>query len=370
MTIRVTPAMLRALSPKENPKLIGPIADAMNEFFPNPLFDITTELRVENFLCQALIETDYFKTLVEYASGDAYDTRTDLGNTPRRDGDGRKNKGRGIFMLTGAANYKAMQKRLKDLFGMVVDLVNHPELAAQPRLSVLIACIYWKDKGLNALADRDDTRGITKKINGGYNALKERLAAREKCRPLIKSADPTNDTIGPGSDHDAILALQKLLTEKKYQPGRIDGKWGKMTRDAVLALKADNGLDTSHETITFAEAAAAPDRALEMREDATVADLRAEGSNTIKSADNTQIAGGVGIAGTMLGVGGQYLDKAEAASGTWSRIKWILEPFQDFLPFITNNLWIIVPTAAVVGIYIAHRVKQKRLEEFKAGKVQ
>ena len=64
---------------------------ALNKFLP--IYKINNYLRLVAFLGCCGIETDYFKTTVEYASGDDYDTRTDLGNTPQRDGDGRKYKG-------------------------------------------------------------------------------------------------------------------------------------------------------------------------------------------------------------------------------------------------------------------------------------
>lgn len=355
--IHITPAILASLSTKENPKLIGPLADAMNEFLPQ--YEITTEKRVEHFLAQACHESDGFKTLTEYASGDAYDTRTDLGNTAKKDGDGRKYKGRGLLQTTGKTNYEAAGK------AMGLDLIKSPELLAEPRNAVWAACIYWKSRRLNALADKDDLRAITKKINGGYNGLADRQRYLDRARPLIKSADPTNDTIGPGSDRDAIVSLQKLLLEKKYQPGRADGKWGKLTRAAVLALKADNGFDTSNETITFAEAAAAPERVLEGRKDATVADLRAEGSSTVAGADKVQVASGVTLAGTGLGV----LSQAEAASGIWARIRGVLEPFEGMLPWVAEHLWVLLIPAAGAGIWFAHKAKQKRLEEFKSGKM-
>src|SRR5690349_12430119 len=71
---------------------------------------IDTSARVAEFLAQACLETDYFKTLQEYASGVAYEGRKDLGNTYT--GDGKKFKGRGIFQCTGRANYTIYGKRL------------------------------------------------------------------------------------------------------------------------------------------------------------------------------------------------------------------------------------------------------------------
>lgn len=359
--IQITPGILAALSPKENPKLIAPIATAMNEFFPR--YEITTEKRVEHFLAQACHESDGFKTLTEYASGDAYDTRTDLGNTPQRDGDGKRYKGRGIFQTTGRTNYAAAGKE------MGLDLIARPELLAEPRNAVWAACIYWKSRRLNALADRDDLRAITKKVNGGYNGLADRQRYLDKARPLIKSTQPDTDRIGPGSDRDLVKALQKLLAQKKYPAGRIDGLWGKMTRDAVLAFKADNAMDVSDPTVTLAEVAAAPDRKLETREDATVADLREAGSETVKGADQAQIAGTVGVVAPAAGWGASWLSKAQEYGDQWWSVRTIVEPFQDFLGWIQDKLWLILPAIGAAALYYGYRAKKKRLEDFKTGKV-
>jgi putative chitinase len=175
----ITAALLASLSHKEKPELLAPLAAAMNEFFPR--YGIITELRIVHFLAQALHEADGFRTLSEYASGDAYDTRVDLGNTPQRDGDGRKYKGRGIFQTTGKANYAAAGK------AMGIDAVNNPLLLATPRYAVWSACIYWQSRKLNAYADKDDIRTIAKKINGGYNGLEDRIAYLQRVRKLIKN---------------------------------------------------------------------------------------------------------------------------------------------------------------------------------------
>jgi putative chitinase len=141
-------------------------------------YEINTPLRIAHFLAQASHETMGFLYLHELwgptPAQARYEGRADLGNTKK--GDGFLYRGRGVFQLTGRGNYAA--------YGEVVglDLVDHPELAEDPTVSVLIACAYWKRHGLNELADADDIVGITHKINGGENGLPNRrdMLARAK----------------------------------------------------------------------------------------------------------------------------------------------------------------------------------------------
>lgn len=66
---------------------------------------------------------------------DKYDTGSlaaALGNTPQKDGDGYRYRGRGYVMITGHSNYyKASQK-------LGVDFVNSPDLALDPKHSANI----------------------------------------------------------------------------------------------------------------------------------------------------------------------------------------------------------------------------------------
>lgn len=171
--MQITLEKLRRLAPRGKADILRDLVGPLNAYLPR--YGISKPMRVAHFLAQAAHEADGFKTLQEYASGEDYEGREKLGNT--QPGDGKRFKGRGIFQLTGRANYVAYGKKLG------LNLVDNPKLAASPEVSVRVACEYWQAKGLNALADKDDIKRITKRINGGYNGLADRqryLAAAKR----------------------------------------------------------------------------------------------------------------------------------------------------------------------------------------------
>jgi putative chitinase len=180
----ITLDILLKVAPKGKKSIMSGLA----EFLPDALekYEIDTELRVKHFLGQSSHETDGFATLNEYASGRAYEGRKDLGNTSP--GDGPKYKGRGIFQLTGKANYKIFGDKLG------VDLVKNPELASDSKWAVLTACEYWKSRKLSDYADKDDIKSITKRINGGYNGLDDRILRTENAKKALPLIFPSGIT--------------------------------------------------------------------------------------------------------------------------------------------------------------------------------
>jgi len=130
---------------------------------------LTTPLRKAHFLAQIQHESGNFKYTKELGN-DAYfkkyEGRKDLGNIHA--GDGLKFKGRGFIQITGRANYTELSKDLG------IDFVTNPQLLEQEANAIISALWFWNKRNLNALADKNDSKAITKKINGGYNGLAER----------------------------------------------------------------------------------------------------------------------------------------------------------------------------------------------------
>lgn len=139
-------------------------------------FGIDTLLRVRHFIAQIAHESGEFRYVQEIASGRAYEGRKDLGNT--QPGDGVKFKGRGLIQVTGRSNY---QRCSLALFGDT-RLLEKPELLEHPDYAVRSACWFWKANYLNALADRDDIRAVTRRINGGYNGIDHRVQLYQRAK--------------------------------------------------------------------------------------------------------------------------------------------------------------------------------------------
>jgi len=152
---------------------LAPLNAAMGEY------GINTPQREAAFLAQIAHESGELRYVRELASGDEYDTRTDLGNTPELDGDGARYKGRGLIQLTGKANYA----RLSKAWG--IDLVARPELLETPAFAARSAAWFWQQAGCNQLADSNSFQLITRKINGGLNGYAQRVAYWETARRVL-----------------------------------------------------------------------------------------------------------------------------------------------------------------------------------------
>lgn len=212
------------------------LATTLNEF------DINTRLRIAHFLAQTCHESAGFRTTEEFASGIKYENRRDLGNV--QPGDGPRYKGRGLLQLTGRANYRTVG----DLIG--VDLEGNPERAAEPEISLRIACVYWQRRKINGPCDRDDIVTVTKRVNGGLNGLPERRAFLKKAKDAIAQLEEANlstpaagadPILRRGSEGEDVGELQTLLQSLGFQI-TIDQEFGPATEVAVTKFQSDQGL--------------------------------------------------------------------------------------------------------------------------------
>lgn len=173
-----------------------------------PIFDINTKARLAAFLAQALHETGLFSRMVEnlnysdpvrvaklFRTG--FDTNRDgkispdeiavasrylhkpealanrayanrMGNGDEKSGMGWKYRGRGIFQLTGLANYAKAADELGQPY------LDKPDLVALPPDACLTAAHFWSCNALNAYIDRGDFDGCTKRINSGMAGAEDR----------------------------------------------------------------------------------------------------------------------------------------------------------------------------------------------------
>ena len=173
----LTAPQILAITPDASTSRISALAPYLNRTMVE--FNVSTPLRQAHFLAQVAHESDRFNALEEYASGEDYEWRDDLGNTQA--GDGVRFKGRGLIQVTGRTNYIACGKALG------VDLINSPTKLAEPDLASRSAGWFWATNQLNGDADNDDVRTITRVINGGYNGLDDRIQLLQAARQILKT---------------------------------------------------------------------------------------------------------------------------------------------------------------------------------------
>ncbi|RTR29081.1 glycoside hydrolase family 19 protein [Deinococcus radiophilus] len=232
----ITAELLRQLNPKLTAQQADTAAHALQQAAVR--FDITTPLRLAHFLAQLGHESGFLpqgENLNYSASGLAntwphrysngkrdargrwlpnslalqlhrkpqaiadhcYANR--MGNGSPASGDGWRYRGRGLIQLTGRANYAETGARLG------INLVQEPDLLLQPTYSAMAAGDFWTARGLNALADRDDVLGITRRINGGTNGLPHRQQLLAKAKRVLAQQREPQVLLVPMGGGDPVL---------------------------------------------------------------------------------------------------------------------------------------------------------------------
>ena len=92
-----------------------------------------------------------------------------MGNGDEASGDGWRYCGRGLIQLTGKNNYEAFAMSIETPIEEIPEYLATFEGAAQS------ACWFWETNNLNRWADTGNIREMTRRINGGFIGLEDRI---------------------------------------------------------------------------------------------------------------------------------------------------------------------------------------------------
>lgn len=174
------------------------------------------------------------------------------GRFDNRPGDGWRYRGRGLVQITGRSSYREMGKKLG------IDLENNPDLAADPKHALAIACETWAGKTLpgerdmNKLADANKLEAMTYRINGGFTNIDDRRDAFEEAWDIWGTGKPPRrtletDTLDRGDRSGRVEELNARLGELGMFEGITQNRptqvYNMSTYKAVRALQQETSLN-------------------------------------------------------------------------------------------------------------------------------
>jgi hypothetical protein len=264
----------------------------------------------------------------------------------------------------GVAGWPSVQAFVLDMCG-----------SEDKQLAAMIG--FMESRGLQEEMRDKDFEAIARVYNGpgqveAYAAKMRAAYQKHAGRPAEISSKVRSSGLRVGSAGYRVDALQRRLGELGY-PVVADSDFGPATRRAVIAFQADNGLEldgvvgpSTQKALDVAAVAIAPERA-----GATVSDLRATGSTTVKKADHSQVIGGIVAGGSILkgadslGMLDQVKTIVETAT-EWRTT--IVEPLFSLGSLIAGNWWLAGGAAGVALVFYAQSIKRERLEDHRAGR--
>ena len=345
---------LKLLYPRAPKSRLAVIAKTINQDLEK--YNVTTSKRLADFLAQ-LGHESLGLTIIYEMGGRAYfnkyDGRRDLGNTVK--GDGYRYRGRGAIQTTGKANYALLKKETG------IDFIGQPDLAASDAYLILTALLFWKRNGLIRYSDRGDFKGLTKRINGGYNGLKDRQDWLVKSKPIAERAH--------------IRAVQQKLRELcRYEVGMADGVEGTRLTAALAGFQKDEGLPINGKLTKATLDAlqdAKPRKVPEQRKEATVSDIADD--RVVKVATKSKIGAGAVIAGGAIEAGSNIIDKADDISEKAQKAKTLWETIESplgavFKIVVNHPIPFLIVAGGLVVLFIAYRINHAALRNYQTGK--
>lgn len=137
-----------------------------------------------NFMAQSKVETANFTSLEEWADGSAYEFSKILGNTQK--GDGPRFKGRGFMHLTGRENYTKCAAAVPSC----KNIVKNPSLVASNKEVAADSALWFWNTFIRPNYKANDIEGVSERVNGGFNGIKQRIAAFKAYVEKLRNAFP------------------------------------------------------------------------------------------------------------------------------------------------------------------------------------
>jgi hypothetical protein len=228
----------------------------------------------------------------------------------------------------------------------------------------------------NGLADEmraKDFDAIARVYNGDgqvkiYGA-KLRSAYQKHAGEPAEIKDPVRAAgLRVGSSGYRVEALQKRLNEIGFAV-RVDKDFGPTTRNAVMAFQASHGIEVDGVVGSETQAAldVAESQIPEARQNATVDDLRKQGSAIVKSADRQQA---VGLMGTVSGAAvAVYKSGAlDDVKGAAEALQPFIDPFNSLLALAAQYWWVAAIAGGAAVFWWARSAKLAKLNDYQTGR--
>ncbi len=166
--------------------------------------------RVAQWMAQTGHESLGLSAMEEFASGEAYEGRADLGNT--EPGDGVRYKGRSAIMITGRTNYGAVSSWAygEGYVDSPTYFVDYPEQMASDDYGFQGTAWYWtvaRGTQINDAADREDHETVCRLINGGLNGYDDRVARYARAKEVAPTFLAVLQSGPPETGDDFLSAL-------------------------------------------------------------------------------------------------------------------------------------------------------------------
>ncbi|MER8403548.1 peptidoglycan-binding protein [Mesorhizobium sp. M1307] len=403
---RTFASQLAKLCPTASKKIIAGIVDNAH------LLDaagINTPIRVRHFFARVCVETGGLRALEEDLNYSAermrqvWPTRFKtvaaakpfehnpqklaekvyggrLGNSSA--GDGWRFRGSGLLQNTGRENFAEVETAT----GLPV--VANPDVLRSFPGALQAATIYWSKRKINAMADKNNTTGVCKAVNGGTTGLADQkawLAKAAKVWPdgsqIVFPASPAApsppvakpapapaapiEQAPPAVEKETIERVQQQLKELGYtEVGGIDGKIGTMTATAIRAFRAEVGLpegDGIDDALLLALQKAKPRVLAPARTDAAP-DVVREKVPEVRTNWLTKVGAFFASIAALIG---SFFD---GILGNLDQASGVMQPVKDAAGDVPGWVWMLAIAGVAGGLFLVARHGEKKgVEAFQSG---